>query len=143
MNLDARYDRGEIGVYGLVGNEEVTMGGLTTNMKIGAVNATVGNVIGEAFDGMLGLSFNVDVRPTYMESVQDRLSEPVFTFEVHPTEVGALNFGYVDNTRFTGSLVEVAVDNQTGTNWFVDGVTLGSGESAVTSQGANMLLGQL
>ena len=57
LSLDAFYGDGSYGAEGLVGSENVSLGGLSTMMPIGAANKTVGHIVGSTYDGILGMGF--------------------------------------------------------------------------------------
>ena len=76
-----------------------------------------------------------------MMAVQDRLPRPVFTLELHAAETGSLNFGYVDQSKYSGQLTKVPINNRTGSSWLADGVTFSSGGKPVSSRPVSMWFG--
>lgn len=57
LNMDALYGDGTYGATGVVGNENTTVGGVSTTFAIGAANHSIGNVLGDGFDGLIGFAF--------------------------------------------------------------------------------------
>ena len=145
LSLQAFYGDGSYGATGVVGTETVTVGPIQITMPIGAANQTIGEGLITENDGLMGLAFvqpdaNGLVRqPTFMMAVQDHLEQPIFTTEFHSNTPGNINFGYVDTSKFDGSLFEVPVDNQTASSWLVDSVSFGANGAALTSKAYPLL----
>lgn len=74
-------------------------------------------------------------------AVQDQLDQPVFTCEFYDSQPGTLNLGFVDDSKYTGSLTKLAVNNQTESSWLVDGVSLSSGGNNISSTLTSVLFG--
>ena len=68
-------------------------------------------------------------QPTLMEAVQSQLQQPVFTVNFKPDSTGNLDFGIVDHSKHKGTLIQAAVNNQTNSDWTVDGITLTAGKA--------------
>ena len=81
----------------------------------------------------IGKADNQEVRPTQqptlMESVQSQLQQPVFTVNFKPDSTGNLEFGIVDHSKHKGTLIQAEVNNQTNSDWTVDGITLTAGKA--------------
>ena len=81
----------------------------------------------------IGKADNQEVRPTQqptlMESVQTQLQQPVFTVNFKPDSTGNLEFGIVDHSKHKGRLIQAEVNNQTNSDWTVDGITLTAGKA--------------
>jgi len=72
-------------------------------------------------------------QPTFMEAVQQKLSQPIFTIGLKPNSHGTLNFGYIDKSLYQGDLITASVDNSRSA-WIVDSLTLSAGKATVTQQ---------
>ena len=68
-------------------------------------------------------------QPTLMEAVQSQLHQPVFTVNFKPDSTGNLEFGIVDHSKHKGTLIQAEVNNQTNSDWTVDGITLTAGKA--------------
>lgn len=143
LTLDVMYGDGTYGAYGVYGNENVTLGGISVTMPIGAANETVGNLLGPVDDGLLGMGFSGSGSPyiTFMQSVEDQLPEFLFTLELYDDQPGSLNLGFVDDTRYTGSLQKLPIDNSANGWWVLDGVSLTSNGQNLSTRAAPFLLG--
>lgn len=94
------------------------------------------------FDGLLGLGFNSISQyqiPTPFETMvsQKLVDEPVFAFYLQSdaSAQGELVFGGIDNSHFTGDLVNVPLTSETYWQVSLDKMTYGS-ESVASSQKA-------
>ncbi|GAM91036.1 hypothetical protein ANO11243_090830 [Dothideomycetidae sp. 11243] len=71
-------------------------------------------------DGLLGLAFsNINtVTPqkqlTFFDSVKSHLSAPLFTARLRHGQAGTYDFGYIDQSKYSGSITYVPVDNSQG-----------------------------
>lgn len=72
-------------------------------------------------------------QPTFMEAVQHKLPQPIFTIGLKPNSHGTLNFGYVDKSLYQADLITASVDNIRSA-WIVDSLTLSAGKATVTQQ---------
>ena len=72
-----------------------------------------------------------------MEAAQQYLQQPIFTIGLRPNNQGTLNFGYIDNSLYQGSLISAPV-NASQSSWVVDAVTLSAGSASITQ---SMLFG--
>ena len=75
-----------------------------------------------------------------MEALQRQLQQPVFTVNFKPDSTGNLEFGIVDHSKHKGTLIQAEVNNQTNSDWTVDGITLTAGKAKVEQ---SMLFGML
>lgn len=74
-----------------------------------------------------------------MELVEDQLDLPVFTASFFPNnEDGTLEFGYIDQTLYTGNLISAPVNNETDGSWTVDNIVMTVKDVKVTQ---SMLFG--
>ncbi|KAJ4316289.1 hypothetical protein N0V84_007934 [Fusarium piperis] len=71
-------------------------------------------------DGLMGLGFGSlnTVRPrkqkTFFENATPQLRSPVFTANLRRQRPGTYNFGYIDNTTYTGNIGYVPIDSSRG-----------------------------
>ncbi|KAK2789938.1 Type I transmembrane sorting receptor [Onygenales sp. PD_10] len=71
-------------------------------------------------DGILGLGFNFinSIRPKaqlgFFDNVKDTLPEPIFTATLKHEEPGTFDFGYIDETKYEGSITYTPVDTRDG-----------------------------
>lgn len=84
-------------------------------------------------DGLLGLAFSsintVKPRPqnTFFDTVKSQLSQPLFAVTLKHNAPGTYDFGFVDPSKYTGSLAYTAVDSSQGFWMFTaDGYKAGS-----------------
>ncbi|MCJ1430140.1 Type I transmembrane sorting receptor [Sticta canariensis] len=91
-------------------------------------------------DGLFGLSFsrNNRVKPikqkTFFENAKSTLSAPLFTADLKKGAPGTYSFGFIDNTKYTGEIAYVPVDDSKGFWEFTaDGFAVDSGKFRSTS----------
>ncbi|KAK8042985.1 eukaryotic aspartyl protease [Apiospora phragmitis] len=110
------------GAAGNVGTDTVDLGGAT----VPAQAIELATAVSKSFvqdtnnNGLLGLAFSKlnTVKPqqqkTFFDNVMPSLAEPVFTADLRAQAAGAYEFGRIDNTKFTGAMTWVKVDNSQG-----------------------------
>lgn len=93
-----------------------------------------------ASDGLLGLAFSnintvkPDKQQTFFDNAKSSLSSPLFTAVLKHQAPGSYDFGYIDNSKYTGSISYTPVDSSQGFWAFnVDSYTVGSGSSVPAS----------
>ena len=127
---------GGFGARGIVGDEQVTVGGVAARMQLGVATNIVGNAISSDFDGILGLGFQLDnnivpiKQPTFMELIQPHLDASIFACNFNPSTPTArsLSFGHADETLFNAAdKLMVPVDSSLGGYWLVHGLTFSAG----------------
>jgi len=104
-------------------------------------------------DGLVGLAFSSinTVRPnpqtTFFDTVKGGLSQKLFTATLKAGKPGSYDFGFIDSTKYKGSIVYVPVDSSQGFWEFTaDGYSVGSGASsgapinAIADTGTSLLL---
>ncbi|KAF4982000.1 hypothetical protein FDECE_17593 [Fusarium decemcellulare] len=107
---------------GDVYTDKVSIGRLSVdNQAVEAAERVTGNLVPDiALDGILGLSFNTlnTVRPTpqktWFDNAIPQLNSPVFTADLKNRRPGTYNFGYIDNTSYTGKIGYASVDSSEG-----------------------------
>ncbi|KAL9581314.1 MAG: hypothetical protein Q9212_003972 [Teloschistes hypoglaucus] len=121
--------------FGPVVATEVKLGGLSiSDFGVGVATQLA---FGYPLDGFMGLAFKglntvqPKQQPTIMEAAQQYLQQPVFTVGLRPNSQGALNFGFVDDALYQGSLVSAPI-NASQASWVVDSITLSAGSATVT-----------
>ena len=89
-----------------------------------------------ASDGLLGLAFSSintvkpDQQQTFFDNAKSSLSSPLFTAVLKHQAPGSYDFGYIDSSKYTGSITYTPVDSSQGFWAFnVDSYTVGSGSS--------------
>lgn len=71
---------------------------------------------------------------TFFDNAKSSLSAPLFTVDLKKGSPGTYNFGYIDDTKYTGDIAYVAVDNSRGFWEFTaSGFAIGSGSLSSTS----------
>ena len=103
-------------------------------------------------DGLLGLAFDTlnTVKPTaqktFFSNVADSLSAPLFTVDLKKGAPGTFDFGYVDDSKHTGDVAYVDVDNSQGFWGFTaSGYAVGDGQvggdsiAAIADTGTTLL----
>jgi len=104
-------------------------------------------------DGLVGLAFSSinTVRPqtqtTFFDTVKGGLSKALFTATLKAGKPGSYDFGFIDSTKYKGSIVYAPVDNSQGFWEFnADGYSVGGGASsgssidAIADTGTSLLL---
>ncbi|KAL5363386.1 aspartic peptidase domain-containing protein [Aspergillus floccosus] len=126
------------GASGDVYKDTVSVGGVTAQGQ--AVEAA--QQISQQFlqdrnnDGLLGLAFSsintVQPKPqtTFFDTVKSELDAPLFAVTLKYHAPGSYDFGFIDKTKFTGSLAYADVDSSDGFWKFTaDGYAVGDGEA--------------
>ncbi|ODM15700.1 hypothetical protein SI65_08934 [Aspergillus cristatus] len=129
------------GATGDVYKDTVTVGGVTAHGQ--AVEAA--KEISRSFvadknnDGLMGLAFSSlnTVKPhaqkTFFDTVKDDLDEPVFAVALKHQAAGSYDFGYIDKSKYTGSITYTEVDSTDGYWMFTaGGYGIGNGDTSST-----------
>jgi aspergillopepsin I len=106
-----------------------------------------------ASSGLLGLAFSTinTVSPTqqktFFDNVQSSLTAPLFTADLKKGAVGSYDFGYIDSTKYTGTISYTSVRTSNGFWEFTgSGYAVGSGSfvslsiDAIADTGTTLLL---
>lgn len=129
-------------VYGDVYTETISVGGIVVNNQtIGVAKEATSDLL-EANDpgGILGLSFNKDSMgkspslvylsyvfselkggfpgvhkyTSFWDNIKSTLSAPLFTADLKKGEPGSYDFGFIDDSKYTGNITYVSVDTTQG-----------------------------
>lgn len=107
---------------GNVYTDTVDVGGVTATSQAVEAAETVSSefVQNTANDGLLGLAFSSinTVQPTqqttFFDTVKSQLDSPLFAVTLKHNAPGTFDFGYIDSSKYTGSLAYTPVDNSQG-----------------------------
>ncbi|KAI9375273.1 aspartic protease pep1 [Aspergillus egyptiacus] len=96
-------------------------------------------------DGLLGLAFSSinTVQPTsqltFFDSVKAQLDEPLFAVTLKHQAPGSYDFGYIDDSKYTGSLTYTPVDSSDGF-WMFGATSNGSSFDAIPDTGTTLIM---
>lgn len=139
-----RYGDGS-GASGVVYADKVTIGGVTaTSQAVEAATSVSSSFASDQNnDGLVGLSFSTinTVSPvkqlTFFDSIKSTLVSPLFTATLRKGAPGSYDFGYIDATKYTGSIAYAPVNSANGFWQFTStGYVVGSGAAVGTSYSA-------
>ncbi|OAX78152.1 hypothetical protein ACJ72_07544 [Emergomyces africanus] len=107
---------------GGVGADTIDIGGATVENQAFGLPSEISESFRseEASDGMIGLAFSTintmkpQRRATFLENLAPDLEEPVFTAQLKAQAPGSYEFGTVDQAKFSGDMVDIAVDKSRG-----------------------------
>ncbi|KAI1332445.1 secreted aspartic proteinase precursor [Xylariaceae sp. FL0255] len=127
---------------GIVYDDKVTIGGLTvaTQAVESAEKVSSEFVEDPNSDGLLGLAFSSlnTVSPkqqlTWFDNIKSTLNAELFAVDFHSGAAGVFDFGYIDTTRYTGSISYASISESQGF-WEFDasGYAVGSGSFVSTT----------
>lgn len=127
---------------GSVYTDSVTVGGLTVANQAVEVASRVSSAFttDPNCDGLLGLGFNSinQVKPTkqatWISNVKSSLNSGLFTADLKQNSDGKYNFGYIDSSAYTGSILYTDVDSSQGFWGFTStGYQIGSNSKVTAS----------
>ncbi|WPG98724.1 Hypothetical protein R9X50_00151800 [Acrodontium crateriforme] len=133
---DITYEDGS-GSKGIVYSDKVVIGPVTATSQAveAATSASSGFVSDTSTDGLVGLAFSSinTVEPqqqlTFFDNVKSSLASPLFAAVLKHGKAGTYDFGYLDSSKYTGSIAYTAVDNSQGFWGFTAGATTVGGKS--------------
>lgn len=142
------------GASGVVYADTVVIGGVTaTSQAVEAATSISSSFVQDPSDGLVGLAFSSintvtpDQATTFFDTVSSSLASALFTARLKKGEPGTYDFGYIDSSKYTGSLSYTPVDNSQGFWGFTpDSYTVGTtaGQatigSAIADTGTTLML---
>jgi aspergillopepsin I len=132
------------GASGKVYADKVTVGGVTATSQAVEAAATISAQFTSDTDtdGLLGLAFSSinTVKPqqqsTWFDTVKPQLAQPLFAVDLKYHAAGSYDFGYIDKSKYTGSITYVNVDNSQGFWGFsATGYSVGTSTTRATISG--------
>lgn len=143
------------GASGSVYTDKVVVGGVTATSQAveAATSVSAQFTQDQDNDGLLGLAFSTinTVQPrqqtTFFDTVKSSLSQKLFTCDLKAGAAGTYDFGYIDSSKYTGSISYVPVSTSNGFWQFSAGgysigsskTTSGSIGSAIADTGTTLL----
>lgn len=143
------------GASGKVYADKVVVGGVTATSQAveAATSVSSGLTAHTDSDGILGLAMSSlnRVSPkqqtTFFDTVRPHLAKAVFTADLKHGKPGSYGFGYIDSTKYTGSITYVNLNSNNGFWQFnAGGYAIGSGAkvsktiSCVADTGTTLML---
>jgi aspergillopepsin I len=142
------------GASGSVGTDTVTVGGTTVQGQAVELAKTVSSAfVSDASDGLLGLAFSSinTVSPkqqdTFFDNAQEGLDSPIFCAYLPNNADGAYDFGYIDSSKYSGTIEYASVDDSNGfweypsTSYKVGSTTNSmSGYTGISDTGTTLIL---
>ncbi|KAI9721283.1 MAG: hypothetical protein M1812_002445 [Candelaria pacifica] len=143
------------GASGDVGTDTVKVGGTTvTGQAVELANQVSAQFASDTDnDGLLGLAFSKinTVKPvqqkTFFDNAKASLSSPIFSAYLKRNQPGSYDFGFIDNSKYKGSLTYTNVNTANGFWEFTsNGYAIGSGGfvsqsiDAIADTGTTLLL---
>nr|POE85174.1 aspartic protease snp2 [Quercus suber] len=133
------------GAKGTVYGDKVAVGPVTATSQAVEVATSVSAqfVQDSDNDGLLGLAFSSinTVRPrqqtTFFDTVASTLAKKLFTADLKAGRAGTYGFGYIDSSKYTGSITYTAVDSSQGFWGFTAGAA-GPGGASGSSIGSSI-----
>lgn len=139
---------------GNVYTDVVSVGGTSVTGQAVELARTISSEFAQdQSDGLLGLAFSSinTVKPnqqrTFFANAESSLDAPLFTANLRKGQPGSYNFGYIDNSEYTGAITYTPVDNSQGFWGFTaSGYTVGSSPAradsfpAIADTGTSLLL---
>ncbi|KAF2151612.1 aspartic proteinase II-1 [Myriangium duriaei CBS 260.36] len=142
------------GSSGIVYSDKVVVGGVTATNQAVEVATQVSQQFQEDTDndGLLGLSLGSNTcQPqrctSFFDNVKSSLSQALFATRLRRGQPGVYDFGYIDNSLYTGSISYVNTDSSYPNYWTfqagdlsVNGNGIGSGGLAIADTGTTLML---
>ncbi|KUJ09232.1 acid protease [Mollisia scopiformis] len=142
------------GASGNVGTDTVVIGGTTVEGQAVELAEKVSSTfVSDAADGLVGLAFSsintVSPTPqsTFFENAQSSLDSPLFAAYLPNNADGAYDFGYTDDSKYSGDITYTDVDSSNGfweypsTSYKVGSTTHSqSGYTGISDTGTTLIL---
>jgi hypothetical protein len=134
---------------GVVGHDVVNIGGATASAQAVELAQNISSSFSQDqnSDGLVGLAFKPlntvtpEKQSTFFESVMDQLAMKVFSADLRANNTGTYLFGAIDNSKFTGQLTSVPINQNTGF-WQVPAKSFSvGGQTQQNSQGSDAIIG--
>lgn len=134
---------------GTVYKDKVTIGNLSVTDQAVEVATTVSEEFTEdsAMSGLVGLAMSSlnTVKPTaqktWFDNIKASLSSEVFTANLNHEKDGTYNFGYLDDSEYTGTIyyADLITGSEYGGYWTIaaSGYAVGNGTSTTSSSGSS------
>ena len=134
--------------YGRVGTDTVEVGGISVQNQAIELPYAVSAMFAKDTNsnGVLGLAFQSDNTikptpyPTFFESAIPSLQAPVFTANLRAGSAGSYQFGFIDNTAYSGSLHYTPVVNSANASGLWAFNTNSGANVAIADTGTSLLL---
>lgn len=134
--------------------DTVTVGGVTFSKQAVEAAEKVSSEFTDdtASDGLLGLAFSSlntvtpKAQKTFFDNVLSSLEQPVFAAYLKHDAPGAYDFGFIDSSRYTGSIVYTDVDDSQGwwtittDSYAIGGEDQGASLNGIVDTGTTLLL---
>lgn len=142
------------GASGLVYSDKVKVGSVTaTSQAVEAATSVSSAFLSDtANDGLLGLAFSSinTVQPTsqttFFDTVKSSLAQPLFTADLKKGAAGSYDFGFIDSSKYSGSITYTSVDTSNGFWQFTttayaigSGSTVSSSYSTIADTGTTLM----
>ncbi|TKA71063.1 hypothetical protein B0A55_07231 [Friedmanniomyces simplex] len=143
------------GAAGSVYADKVVVGGVTATSQAVEAATSVSSQFEQdtANDGLLGLAFSSintvepQAQTTFFDTVKSSLAKPLFTADLKKGAAGSYDFGYIDNSKYTGAITYVPVSTTNGFWEFTAGgysvgtpnATTGSIGDAIADTGTTLM----
>jgi len=133
------------GAAGVVYADKVVVGSVTATSQAVEAATSVSSTFTQDTDndGLLGLAFSTinTVQPeqqtTFFDTVKSSLAKPLFAANLQAGKAGSYDFGFIDSSKYTGSITYTSVDTSNGFWQFTaGGYSVGSSNSTSGSIGS-------
>ncbi|KAF4628450.1 hypothetical protein G7Y89_g9703 [Cudoniella acicularis] len=142
------------GASGKVGTDTVTIGGTSvTGQAVELATKVSSTFVSDAADGLVGLAFSSinTVQPvqqqTFFDNAQPSLNSPLFAAYLPYNADGAYDFGFIDSSKYSGSINYATVNSGNGfwefasNSYQVGGSTFSqSGNTGIADTGTTLVL---
>jgi hypothetical protein len=135
----------ESGASGIVGTDTVTIGNTTLlNHPIELANKVSSSFVSDSSDGLVGMSFSSlntvtpDQQKVWWETASSSWDSALFAAYLPNSADGSFDFGFIDETKYTGDVVYTDVDTSYGF-WEFDCNSYKVGNTSYTSEGTSCI----